>query len=93
MLQECKGILKQVASNGEVDNLWTTISCVQLKKFKFWRAPFGWNFLYLPILKNFMCPSISGKKVKILEAMLGGNPHFGSPKFCQILSFLYIYLP
>ena len=27
MLRECKDILKQVASNGEVENLWTTISC------------------------------------------------------------------
>ena len=34
MLQECKGILKQVASNGEVENLWITISCVQLKRLK-----------------------------------------------------------
>ena len=29
------GILKQVDSNEEVENLWTTISCVQLEKFEF----------------------------------------------------------
>ena len=49
MLQECKSILKQLASNG---NLWASISCVQLKKFEFWRAPFWENFSsYLPTLK------------------------------------------
>ena len=32
MLQECKGILKQVVPNGEVENLRTIISCVQLKR-------------------------------------------------------------
>ena len=65
MLQECKGILKHVASNGEVGNLRTTISCVQLKRFK---------------SLNFGSP-------------IGGDSHFGTPKFCLILSFLYIYLP
>ena len=63
VLQECKSILKQVVLNEEVENLWTTISCVQLKKFEFWRAPFWENFSsYLPALKTscFMSGSILG---------------------------------
>ena len=54
ILQECKGILKQVASVGEVENLWTTISCVQLKRLKSlnFRGSHSGNFSsYLPTLK------------------------------------------
>ena len=54
MLQECKGILKQVASNGEFKNLWTTISCVPLKRLNVWilEGSVWRNFsLYLPTLK------------------------------------------
>ena len=39
--------------------------------------------------------SIERGNVKSLNfggAILGGPPQFGTPKFCQILSFLYIYI-
>ena len=54
MLQECEGILKQVASNGVFRNLWTTILCVPLKRLKVWILEGSvWRnlSLYLPTLK------------------------------------------
>ena len=54
MLQECKGILKQVASNGEIENLWSNISRFQLKTFEslnFEGSHLGSFSSYLPTLK------------------------------------------
>ena len=48
---------------GEVENLWTAISCVQVKRFEFWKVPFGRNFSYLPTLKISKSPHL-------------GNPDF-----------------
>ena len=51
MLQECKGALKQFASNGKVENLDHHFM-QKVKKFDFWKAPFGGKFAsYLPTLK------------------------------------------
>ena len=33
------------------------------------------------------------KKCEFWQHHLKGIPHFGTTKFCQILSFLYDYLP
>ena len=58
MLQKCKGILKQVASNGKVEKLSITISCVQLKKFEslnFGEPRFGELFFTFACLENLMC--------------------------------------
>ena len=74
-------------------------------KFKILIAPFKgnsplWypqilsNFLKIfAYLENFLCLAWKVKKFKFFSARrLRGTPHFGTPKFCQILSFLSIYL-
>ena len=94
ILPECKGILKQVASNGEVENLWATISCVQLKRLK--RLNFGGTrleetFLHICLPWKFHVSSVSGKKVWILSAPFpGGTPILIFPNFVKFyLSFIF----
>ena len=96
MLQECKGILKQVASNGEFKNLWTTISCVPLKRLKVWilEGSVWRNFsLYSPTLKILCALHEWLKSWSFDSPVWEVDPHFDTPKFCQILSFRYIYSP
>ena len=66
-------ILKQVASNGEVENLWTTILRVQFERLK--TLNFEWplfvgNFSYLHTLKISKSPqpgTLSFCRIKVLS--------------------------
>ena len=39
-----------------------------------------------------MCLARVVKKFEFFRPRLKETPHFGAPKFCQILPFLYIYV-
>ena len=83
MLQGCKDILKQVASNGEVEILWNSISCVQFKRLKslnfggtvwgdsHFGSPKFYLFFTFTYLKNFMC------LLKRLKTLNLGGPRLG----------------
>ena len=49
-------------------------------------------FLISTHSENSIHLPLTVKKFKILAAVSGKLPHFGNPKFCQMLSSLHIYL-
>ena len=51
------------------------------------------NLFFIFANPNFMCLTCVVKKCEFWLHRLRGIHDFGTPKFCQILSFLYIYLP
>ena len=50
-------------------------------------------FFIFAYLKNFTRLASVVKKFELCRLRLRETPHFSISKFCQILSFLYIYLP
>ena len=95
-LQRCKGILKQVASNREVENLWTTNSCVQLKRlksFNFGGPRLGELFFIFVSAENFVCLLWVVKKFEIWRSPSRRNLISVPSSFVKLyLSFLFTYL-
>ena len=49
-------------------------------------------FVIFAYFENFMCLARVIEKFEFFWPRLRKTLHFGAPKFCQILSFFYIYL-
>ena len=96
MLKRCKGILKQVASNREVENFWTTNSCVQLKRlksFNFGGPRLGELFFIFVSAENFMCLLWLVKNFEIWRSPSRRNLISVPPSFVKFyLSFSFTYL-
>ena len=93
--EEADGALAKVASNRKVENQWTTISRIHFKMLKslnFGEPRLGKLFFIFAYPENFMCLASVVKKFEFMRPCLR-DPYFGTPKFCQILSFRHNYLP
>ena len=84
MVQKCKGCFK--LESWKFVNHHFMYSFLKVKKFEFWRAPFGKTFFYICPPWKFHESSVRAWVVKkwILESPFGANPHCGTPNFCYV---------